>query len=848
MGAAAMAGAAIDPALRQRLDGLQKQVRAGQRRSFLLAYATAAALLVGLVCWAGYHLSEIYRYAQLDPKLEIRRDPADADRLSLVYCPMSGGEVGFLRTDVDRETELLDRVDAAARGKSQTFVWRVSGAKSGDPIRVTFRQGLSLVTRELTVPDRAKINVRGNGRLTGQIVNALDKSPVPGAKVRIAGTPLLAVTDAQGRFRLEGAPTGSVPIEVSAEKFTTEKFDRKLEENQESAIRVVLSPGMKAGQIRIVLTWGKKPEDLDAHLEGPLPNGKRFQVDYRDKGDLYSQQFVRLDTDCQTGEGPETITVLGVVPGSYNFFVHDFTNRDDPHSKALAESGAEVKVYQGGQTYTFHAGHEMVGNIWKVCSINVNPTGAFLKKVDQYETKGSKEMGLYAKRTQAHRLDWIGDLGGSPASETSASEALAWLARHQAPVGSWSDECLKPGSKSFRCEPTDSCGDPGGHFDMAYTGISVLAFQAGGNYYFNHNKYSQQVRKGLDWIVDHQSRNGMLSTRGTHHDYMYEHGMSAFALAEACAVARASGQPVEPRYLEAATKAVEYIQNHQYKDGGWRYWEDPSPREAGDTSVTGWQVLALKSAREATIPVDKTCVDGVRRYFIDREMGRNGRTGYTSARAFNTEATTGIGMLAKEFLLDEPDAPLVHQAAEYLPDYAEKSWGDLRHRKESDFYTWYNCSLGMFQAGGESWNRWNKVIRDELIRLQRHDGCARGSWDPKCQWGEQGGRILSTALAALTLEVYYRYTGHNAAHGAAAPVATGVETIAPAASSKTIELNAPDKTIELNAPDKPVELNAPDKPVKPSVPAKPVELNAPDKRVKPGAPETPNGPAKGKGL
>ena len=525
LGAGTTAPGPIDPALRQRLDGLQKQVRAGQRRSFVLAYATVAALAVGLVCWTGYHLSEIWRYAELDPKLHIQRDPSDADRLSLVYRPISGGEVGFRRTDVDRETELLDRVDSASTGKSQTFQWRVSGVKPGDPIRVTYRQGLSLVTQELTVPDRPQSDLRGSGLLTGQIVNALDKSPVPGAKVRILGTRLSSVADAEGRFRLEGVPTGSVPIEVSAEKFTTEKFQRKLLDNRESAIRVVLSPGMKAGQIRLVLTWGRKPEDLDAHLEGPLPNGKRFQVDYRDKGDLYSQQFVKLDTDCQTGEGPETITVLGVVPGTYHFFVHDFTNRDDPHSKALAESGAEVKVYQGGQTYTFHAGHEMVGNIWNVCSINVNPTGAFLKKVDQYQTKGSKEMGLYAKRTQGNRLEWIGQLGGSPASETAASEALAWLARHQASGGSWSNQCLEPGKADFRCEPAAPCGDPGKHFDMAYTGISVLAFQAGGNYYFNHNKYSEQVRKGLDWIVGRQAANGMLSTGGTHHDYMYEHGI-----------------------------------------------------------------------------------------------------------------------------------------------------------------------------------------------------------------------------------------------------------------------------------------------------------------------------------
>jgi hypothetical protein len=161
-------------------------------------------------------------------------------------------------------------------------------------------------------------------------------------------------------------------------------------------------------------------------------------------------------------------------------------------------------------------------------------------------------------------------------------------------------------------------------------------------------------------------------------------------------------------------------------------------------------------------------------------------------------------MLAKQFLLDEPDASLVHDAADYLAGYAEESWADPSRRQQSDFYAWYNCSLGMFQAGGEPWNRWNKVIRDELIRLQRHDGCARGSWDPKCQWGSEGGRVFATALGALTLEVYYRYVGHNEPRGAVPPAVTvtpGVEAIEPGATGRPVELNVPDRPAEIHVPE-----------------------------------------------
>jgi hypothetical protein len=63
----------------------------------------------------------------------------------------------------------------------------------------------------------------------------------------------------------------------------------------------------------------------------------------------------------------------------------------------------------------------------------------------------------------------------------------------------------------------------------------------------------------------------------------------------------------------------------------------------------------------------------------------------------------------------------------------------------------------MFRAGGEAWKRWNAVVRDTIVKLQRHEACPRGSWDPDGKWGHEGGRIYATALAVLTLEVYYRY-------------------------------------------------------------------------------------------
>jgi hypothetical protein len=110
-----------------------------------------------------------------------------------------------------------------------------------------------------------------------------------------------------------------------------------------------------------------------------------------------------------------------------------------------------------------------------------------------------------------------------------------------------------------------------------------------------------------------------------------------------------------------------------------------------------------------------------------------------------------------------------------------------------DYYLWYNCTLAMFQAGGEPWDRWNPIVRDTIINLQRHDGCARGSWDPSSKWGRTGGRIYTTALAVLTLEVYYRYASHQEAEGAFGATVTAIEDLDSRRGPDSAELDARDE-------------------------------------------------------
>lgn len=386
-------------------------------------------------------------------------------------------------------------------------------------------------------------------------------------------------------------------------------------------------------------------------------------------------------------------------------------------------------------------------------------------------TASSQPLGLYGERTRVDREEFVASVGGTPVSEKAVAAGLEWLARHQAEDGHWGPDCL--GEDGSRCEKGHPCtGARGGPYEAALTGLAVLAFQAGGHYAFNGKPYSDTVRRGLDWLAARQGPNGEIlgsanhvsqdAAGAVHYDqhYMYEHAIATFALAEACAVAQAAKRHPDEKHLSAATKAVHFIEEQQHNDGGWRY--TPEKALPSDASVSGWAMLALKTAKEANLQVQDATNSHMTAFFGRLADPLTGRTHYQGT-SYLTHATTGVGMMVDEFIKHQPESEFVRLGAAYLADEAEAGWGKDQKR-ESDFYLWYNCTLAMFMAGGDTWERWNNVIRDHLISLQiQGTGCDRGSFEPNDRWGSTGGRIYSTALGVLSLEVYYRFTREKAA-------------------------------------------------------------------------------------
>ena len=225
-------------------------------------------------------------------------------------------------------------------------------------------------------------------------------------------------------------------------------------------------------------------------------------------------------------------------------------------------------------------------------------------------------------------------------------------------------------------------------------------------------------------------------------DNMYSHGIAALALTEGYGMTR------DPDLKRSAQLAVDFIVNAQYDDGGWRYapaFETPS---AGDTTVSGWQVMALKSGELGGLKIP---YETWLRFdqFLDL-MQKSGGAEYRYVRGSGdgTRSTTAIGLLCRVFRNWPPKhRPLARGAA---------MLGKQQPDKNNMYFNYY-ASQVLHHVGGRNWERWNPRMREYLVATQSQEGHESGSWYFAEAHSTHGGRLYTTAMAIMTLEVYYRY-------------------------------------------------------------------------------------------
>lgn len=221
----------------------------------------------------------------------------------------------------------------------------------------------------------------GANSICGSVIDAVSGDALAGTEVSLytwngeaPGTLVdWYTTEAYGWFCFTELAAGSyIMVSAPAGYIRGERVVALTEGNVLTRQDLVLSSVLQDGEIRIVLTWGEEPEDLEAHLTAPNPEGCRYHCCYWDR----TISDATLDTDDRDSYGPETITISQRTPGTYRYYVHNWTDRNSWGSSALARSGAEVRVYGAGAAppLVFHVPSEP-GTVWHVCDID-GTTGA----------------------------------------------------------------------------------------------------------------------------------------------------------------------------------------------------------------------------------------------------------------------------------------------------------------------------------------------------------------------------------------------------------------------------------------------------------------------------------------
>lgn len=335
------------------------------------------------------------------------------------------------------------------------------------------------------------------------------------------------------------------------------------------------------------------------------------------------------------------------------------------------------------------------------------------------------------------------DVGESEISDKAVIRGLRWLKTVQKPDGSW-------GSAGER--------------RAAMSGLALLAFLGHGETP-NSPEFGETVAKAITmFIADSAKFNGYLtpmskSKEGKLAVNVYAHGIATYALGEAYTMTR------DERLVPVLQKAIAHIIAGQASDGGWMYNYDKSV--PSDTSVSGWQIQALKAAKltELEIPgVDES----MRRALSNLERVYNpqfGSFGYRTAKDRNTSnlGLTGAGALCTLMIQPKPEGKIAQMVSAAVKAITTHETVDYSGPK-ANLYAWYYHTQACFQVQGAIWSKWNRMFQEEIAKRQ----ASNGSWPPHGGGSEHGmneqnidGQVYRTALCCLMLEVYYRYLPSN---------------------------------------------------------------------------------------
>jgi hypothetical protein len=344
------------------------------------------------------------------------------------------------------------------------------------------------------------------------------------------------------------------------------------------------------------------------------------------------------------------------------------------------------------------------------------------------------EFDDFANRQGSGRQQALLATGGDLRTEAAVAAGIEWLSRFQRADGAW--DPATSGAGIERSVLGQHRSGAGSRATTGITGLALLSMLGAGNTH-QQGQHQQSVRAGLQYLLTIQSPDGSLIADADPYARTYCHGMAALAMSETAAMTR------DAVALDSARAAVGFTTRTQHPTtGGWRYVAgDP-----GDTSQLGWQAMVLVSGRAAGLDVPEQSFERTRRFLQTVRAGRTGglasyKPGEAPSRTMTAEALATRLLLGERVPRDE-----IAEAENYILQAPPGVGTD-------NYYYWYYASLALHQLQNPAWVDWNEKMKTRLLETQQSDG----SWSTATVWGGHGGKVYTTAMACLCLEVYYRH-------------------------------------------------------------------------------------------
>ncbi|MEK7466796.1 MAG: hypothetical protein AAB074_05205 [Planctomycetota bacterium] len=358
--------------------------------------------------------------------------------------------------------------------------------------------------------------------------------------------------------------------------------------------------------------------------------------------------------------------------------------------------------------------------------------------------------GMFAGRGGRAKKEALIKNGGDEETEAAVERGLKWLAAHQGKTGAWGVDWARD-----ICQIEPPCGGMACRFPVGTTAVALLAFLGAGHTHLDgpEGPYAANVKNAAEFLTSRQTKDGRIEEAET--VYNYTHAIATYAMCELLAMTQ------DPRLRPVCDRALGYICSTQQENGGWDYDAQRSGR--GDTSISGWMIMALRAARAAGLTVPTATWTRARTFYTLATDEQRPWVAYfllDQTRHGGTPAVQASGVLARNYLGLPRGGTLESRTVALLaktpPSIANPPKGEESEWHHSFYYVYY-ATLVMFYNGGEEWTAWNRAMKREVLPMQLKSGHELGSWPTKGLDTGYGGRAYATAMAVLNLEVYYRY-------------------------------------------------------------------------------------------